>query len=264
MKLVFIGDIVGKKARDALIKKVPDIKSKFKPDKLICNAENAAAGYGLTKNIALSLFDSGIDSLTLGNHAWDQREMLSYIEECPKIIRAINFPANVPGKGFVKINFEDGRKLLIVQVMLRLFMGMFLDDPFNSIKQLLKSEKLGSTCNVILIDLHGEATSEKNAFAHFVDGDVTAVLGTHTHVPTSDARILTKGTAYQTDVGMTGNYDSVIGMDKENPIHGFVRGFRSSGRFMPAEGQTTICGTFIESDDNTGLALKIEPFQILS
>ena len=263
MRLVFIGDIVGKNARDAFIKKIPDIKSKFKPEKLICNGENAAAGYGLTKNIALSLFDSGVDAITLGNHAWDQREMLSYIEECPKIIRAINFPKNVPGKGFVEIKFEDGRKLLLVQVMLRLFMGMFLDDPFSSIKQLLKSEILGSTCNAILIDLHGEATSEKNAFAHFIDGEVTAVLGTHTHIPTADAKILSKGTAYQTDVGMTGNYDSVIGMDKENPIHGFVKGYRSGGRFVPAEGKVTICGTFIESDDNTGLALKIEPFQIV-
>ena len=189
--------------------------------------------------------------------------MLSYIAECPKIIRAINFPTSVPGKGFKEIKFEDGRKLLIVQVMLRLFMGMFLDDPFNAINSLLKKYKLGSICNAILIDLHGEATSEKNAFAHFVDGEVTAVLGTHTHVPTADSRILSKGTAYQTDVGMTGNYDSVIGMDKENPIHGFVKGYRLGGRFVPAEGKVTICGTFIESDDNTGLALKIEPFQIV-
>ena len=263
MRLVFIGDIVGKNSREKFISKIPEIKSKFKPDKLICNAENAAAGYGLTKNIALNLFDNGIDAITLGNHAWDQREMLSYIEECPKIIRAINYPHSVPGRGFVEIPFDDGRKILLVQVMLRLFMGMFLDDPFNSIKKLLKSEKLGSTCNAILIDLHGEATSEKNAFAHFIDGEVTAVLGTHTHIPTADARILNKGTAYQTDVGMTGNYDSVLGMDKENPIHGFVKGYRSSGRFVPAEGQVTICGTMIESDDNTGLAVKIEPFQIV-
>ena len=263
MRLVFIGDIVGKNARDLLIKKIPEIKSKFKPEKIICNAENAAAGYGLTKNIALSLFDSGIDAITLGNHAWDQREMLSYIEECPKIIRAINFPPNVPGKGFKEIKFDDGRKLLLVQVMLRLFMGMFLDDPFNSIKHLLKSYKLCSICNAILIDLHGEATSEKNAFAHFIDGKVTAVLGTHTHIPTADARILSGGTAYQTDVGMSGNYDSVIGMDKENPIHSFVKGYRTDGRFFPAQGNVTISGTFVESDDNTGLALKIEPFQLV-
>ena len=263
MKIIFIGDIVGKSAREVVIKKIQNLRSKYKPDVIICNAENAAAGYGLTKKIALDLFDSGIDAITLGNHAWDQREMLSYIEKCPKIIRAINYPANVPGKGYFEIILEDGRKVIIIQVVLRLFMNISLDDPFSSIKKFLKSEKLGSTCNSILIDLHGEATSEKNAFAHYLDGQVTAILGTHTHIPTADARLLTNGTAYQTDVGMSGNYDSVIGMDKENPIHLFVRGYRLEGRFVPAKGNVTVCGTFVESDDNTGLALKIEPFQLV-
>jgi len=263
MKIIFIGDIVGKNARDAVIKIIPDLRSKYYPDVIICNAENAAAGYGLTKKIAIDLFNVGVDAITLGNHAWDQREMLSYIEECPKIIRAINYPSNVPGKGYVDITLEDGRKLVLMQVMLRLFMGMSLDDPFSCTKNFLKLEKLSSTCNAIIIDLHGEATSEKNAFAHYIDGEVTAILGTHTHIPTADARILSKGTAYQTDVGMSGNYDSVIGMDKENPIHSFVKGYRTDGRFFPAQGNVTICGTFIESDDNTGLALKIEPFQLV-
>jgi len=263
MRIIFIGDIVGKNGRDAVIKKIPDIRSKYQSEVIICNAENAAAGYGLTKQIALDLFNVGVDAITLGNHAWDQREMLSYIEECPKIIRAINYPPNVPGKGSVDITLEDGRKLILMQVMLRLFMGMSLDDPFSCTKQLLQSEILNSTCNAILIDLHGEATSEKNAFAHYIDGKVTAILGTHTHIPTADARILNEGTAYQTDVGMSGNYESVIGMDKENPIHSFVKGYRTEGRFVPAQGNVTVCGTFIESDDNTGLALKIEPFQIL-
>jgi len=263
MRIIFIGDIVGKNGRDAVIKKIPDIRSKYQSEVIICNAENAAAGYGLTKQIALDLFNVGVDAITLGNHAWDQREMLSYIEECPKIIRAINYHPNVPGKGSVDITLEDGRKLILMQVMLRLFMGMSLDDPFSCTKQLLQSEILNSTCNAILIDLHGEATSEKNAFAHYIDGKVTAILGTHTHIPTADARILNEGTAYQTDVGMSGNYESVIGMDKENPIHSFVKGYRTEGRFVPAQGNVTVCGTFIESDDNTGLALKIEPFQIL-
>ena len=263
MKIIFIGDIVGKNARDAVIKTIPDLRSKYHPDVIICNAENAAAGYGLTKKIATDLFNVGVDAITLGNHAWDQREMLSYIEECPKIIRAINYPSNVPGKGFVDITLEDGRKLILMQVMLRLFMGMSLDDPFSRTKKFLELEKLSSTCNAILIDLHGEATSEKNAFAHYIDGEVTAILGTHTHIPTADARILSAGTAYQTDVGMSGNYDSVIGMDKENPIHSFVKGYRTDGRFFPAQGNVTISGTFIESDDNTGLALKIEPFQLV-
>ena len=188
--------------------------------------------------------------------------MLSFIEECPKIIRAINYPKSVPGRGFCEIILEDGRKLILIQAMTRLFMGMSLDDPFNALKDLLVKEKLGSTCNGILVDLHGEATSEKNAFAHFFDGKVSAILGTHTHIPTADSRILSRGTAYQTDVGMSGDYDSVIGMKKENPIHLFVKGYRMEGRFEPASGEVTICGAYIEIDDKTGFARKIEPFQI--
>ena len=184
--------------------------------------------------------------------------MLTFIEECPNVIRAINYPSGVPGKGFYTIELLNGKKIVVVQVMLRLFMGMFLDDPFKSIKKFLEIEKLGSTCDAIIIDAHGEATSEKNAFGHFVDGSVTAVLGTHTHIPTSDNLILPKGTAYQTDVGMTGDYNSVIGMDIENPIHGFTRGFRAEGRFTPAKGSVTICGALIETDEKTGLAKNID------
>ena len=262
MKIVFIGDIVGKEARQKLIESIPKIKKEYELDVLIVNAENAAAGFGLTKKIANQLLDAGVDAITLGNHAWDQKEMLSYIEECPKIIRALNYPSGVPGKGYYELTLPNDKKILIIQIMLRLFMGLSLDDPFSVTKYLLKREKLGSTCNAIFIDMHGEATSEKNAFGHVFDSKVSAIVGTHTHVPTSDARILTGGTAYQTDVGMTGDYNSVIGMDKENPIHGFVKGYRSEGRFFPAGEKITICGTFVETDDSTGLSLKIQPFQI--
>ena len=188
--------------------------------------------------------------------------MLSYIEECPKIIRAINYPKGVPGKGEIKITLEDGRTLLVIQVMLRLFMGIALDDPFSVLHKRLSSEFLGRTSNCILVDMHGETTSEKNAFAHYFDGKVTVILGTHTHIPTADERILNKKTAYQTDVGMTGDYNSVIGFKIENPIHGFIKGFRAEGRFVPAEGEAEICGSFIESDDNTGLAKHIESFKL--
>ena len=180
--------------------------------------------------------------------------MLSYIEENPKIIRAINYPIGVPGKGKYKLTFNDGRTLTVIQVMLRLNMGISLDDPFAKIKEVLKGEFLGSTSNAIFVDMHGETTSEKNAFGHFVDGKVTAVLGTHTHIPTADHKILDNGTAYQTDVGMSGDYNSVIGMEKENPIHGFTKGYRLEGRFKTAEGIGKMCGSYIESDDNTGLA----------
>ena len=153
MKIIFIGDIVGKNARDVVIKKIPDLRTKYQSDVIICNAENAAAGYGLTKKIALDLFDIGVDAITLGNHAWDQREMLSYIEECPKIIRPINYPANVPGKGFVDITLEDGRKLILMQVMLRLFMGMSLDDPFSCTKKFLELENdVNADLNEVYID----------------------------------------------------------------------------------------------------------------
>jgi len=262
MKIVFIGDIVGKEAREIFIKKISYIKTNYEPDVIIANAENAASGYGLTKKIAVQLLDAGVDVITLGNHAWDQKEMLSYIEECPKIVRALNYPNGVPGRGYYELHLHDDRKIIIVQVMLRLFMGLSLDDPFSITKNFLKKEKLGSTCNAILIDLHGETTSEKNAFGHFFDGKVSAILGTHTHIPTADAKILDRGTAYQTDVGMTGDYNSVIGMDKANPIHGFVKGYRAEGRYIPANGKVTVCGAYIETDDKTGLSLKIEPFQM--
>jgi len=262
VKIIFIGDIVGKSGREALANNISIIKDKYNPDAIIVNAENAASGYGLSKKIALELFALGADVITLGNHAWDQREMLSYIEEQPKIIRAINYPKGVPGKGDYKLTLNDGRTLIVMQVMLRLFIGISLDDPFYFIKERLKSEFLGTTCNAILVDLHGEATSEKNAFGHYIDGKVTAVLGTHTHIPTADERILDHGTAYQTDVGMSGDYNSVIGMDKENPIHSFTKGYRSNGRFTTANGIGKVCGTYIESDDKTGLAIKISTFQI--
>ncbi len=262
MKLIFIGDVVGKEARETLIKKIKDIKTQYEPDVFIVNAENAAAGYGLTKKIAVQLIDSGVDVLTLGNHAWDQKEMLSYIEECPQIIRAINYPSGVPGKGYYELILPNEKKIIIMQVMLRLFIGLSLDDPFSVTKTFLKKTKLGVTCNAIIVDMHGEATSEKNAFGHYFDGQVSAILGTHTHIPTADAKILDGGTAYQTDVGMTGDYNSVIGMDKEKPIHGFIKGYRSEGRFFPASDKITICGTFIETNDSTGLSSKILPFQI--
>ncbi len=262
MKVVFVGDIVGKEARETLIKKISEIKNQYNPDALIVNAENAANGYGLTKKIAIQLIDAGVDAITLGNHAWDQKEMLSYIEECPKIVRALNYPSGVPGKGYYELRLNNDKKIIIMQIMLRLFMGLFLDDPFSVTNNFLQKEKMGSTCSAILIDMHGEATSEKNAFGHYFDGKVSAILGTHTHIPTADAKILDGGTAYQTDVGMTGDYNSVIGMDKDNPIHGFVKGYRSEGRFFPAGNRVTICGTYIEIDDSTGLSLKIAPFQM--
>ena len=262
MNFLIIGDVVGRSGRNALQNNLKKIQKKFSIDFTIINGENSAGGYGITGKIYEDIISCGANAVTLGNHAWDQKEMLSYIEECPKIVRALNYPEGVPGKGYYELELHDGRKITIVQVMLRLFMGLFLNDPFSITKKYLQKEKIGTTTNAILIDMHGETTSEKNAFGHYFDGKVSAILGTHTHIPTADAKILSGGTAYQTDVGMTGDYNSVIGMDKANPIHGFVKGYRAEGRYFPADEKITICGTFIETDDKTGLSVKIEPFQI--
>ena len=261
MIVLFIGDIVGKSSREKVKQNITNLRKKYSPDVIIANAENATSGYGLSKKDAEDLLQSGIDILTLGNHAWDQREMLSFIEECPKIVRAINFPPGVPGKGYYSLELINGKKITVIQVMLRLFMGLFIDDPFRTTKEFLEKEKLGLTTNSIIVDLHGEATSEKNAFAQYFDGSVTAVLGTHTHIPTSDDRILSNGTAYQTDVGMTGDYNSVIGMDISNPIHSFTKGFRAEGRFKPATENISICGAIVKVNDDTGLSEEIHSFK---
>ena len=257
MKIVFIGDIVGRSGREALKKYIPIIKKDFDPDIIIVNAENAAAGYGLTEKIAEEILSTGVDAITLGNHSWDQREMLSYIEKNQKIIRPINYPSNVPGKGKVVVKLQNGKKILIVQVMLRLFMNLALDDPFKIIDKLLAEEKLSKTIDAIFVDMHGEASSEKNSFGHYLDGRVSAVIGSHTHIPSADGRILVNGTAYQTDVGMTGDFDSVIGFKKEGPIHQFTKGYRNNGRFKVADNTAILCACFIECNSENGLANKI-------
>ena len=257
MKFVFIGDVVGRSGREALTKFIPSIKKDFDPDVIIVNAENATSGYGLNEKNSKEIFNLGVDIITLGNHSWDQKEMLSYIEKNKNILRPLNYPSKVPGRGKIIIETKNGKKILVIQVMLRLFMNIALDDPFEKIANVISKETLGKTVDAILVDMHGEASSEKNSFGHFLDGKVTAVLGTHTHIPSADARILENKTAYQTDVGMTGDYNSVIGMKKEGPIHQFTKGYRIDGRFKVAEESGILCGTYIESNKITGLADKI-------
>ena len=257
MKIIFIGDVVGRSGREALSKYIPNIKKDFDPDIIIVNGENSTAGYGLSETHSKEIFNLGVDVITLGNHSWDQKYMLSYIEKNNKILRPINYPSRVPGNGKVIVETKDGKKILIVQVMLRLFMNIALDDPFESMNAILEKEILGKTIDAIVVDMHGEATSEKNSFGHFLDGRVSAVLGTHTHIPTSDGRILENKTAYQTDVGMTGDYNSVIGFEKEGPIHQFLRGYRKNWRFRVADQKATLCGVFIETNNSDGLADNI-------
>ncbi|XBQ16857.1 MAG: TIGR00282 family metallophosphoesterase [Oceanicaulis sp.] len=261
MRIGFFGDVVGKSGREAVAEHLPGLRDRLKLDFVIVNAENAAGGFGITERTANELFDAGADVLTLGNHAWDQSEALSYIEREPRLLRPVNYrPGAAPGKGASLYDLPDGRRILVMNVMLRLFMQP-LEDPFAAVEKEIVSCPLGQVADAIVVDMHGEATSEKTAMGVYCDGRASLVVGTHTHVPTADHRILPGGTAYQTDAGMCGDYDSVIGMEKDEPVNRFVTGMRSS-RFTTASGEATACGLFVETDDATGLAVRCEPIRI--
>jgi metallophosphoesterase (TIGR00282 family) len=260
MKLLFLGDIVGRSGRDAVIERMPDLRKSLDLDFVVANAENAAAGFGMTGKICDSLFASGVDVITGGNHSWDQREIIPYISQQPRLLRPENYPAGTPGKGFGLFAARGGRKVFVVNVMCRLFMDA-LDCPFAALNRILPKEgpKSGGA-DAVLVDLHGEATSEKTALGHYADGRASLAVGSHTHAPTADARILASGTAYQTDAGMCGDYDSVIGMKTEIAVDRFVRKIRGE-RLSPADGEATVCGTYVETDDKTGLATHVAPLR---
>ncbi|MDX2027987.1 MAG: TIGR00282 family metallophosphoesterase [Alphaproteobacteria bacterium] len=261
MRILFFGDVMGRSGRDGLAKHLPGLKTRLKPDVIIANAENAAAGFGITTKLAQEFYALGIDCLTTGNHIWGQKELVGTIDSDPRLLRPLNFPEGTPGRGFYLHTLPDGRKILIANIMARLFMEPVLDDPFATVEKLLAQHRLGSSVQAIVVDFHGEASSEKMAFAHVVDGRVSAVIGTHTHIPTADAQIFPKGTAYQTDAGMCGDYDSVIGMKKELAVWKFTRKVPGE-RLAPAEGEATICGAFIVTDDATGLTKSIESVRV--
>lgn len=257
MKILFIGDVVARSGRDALVQYLPELKSKLSVDVVIVNGENAAHGIGINEKICKEFFDIGTDIITLGNHSWDQRDVIPYIQREPRLIRPVNYPAGTPGNGHIVHTLKDGRKILVVNAMARLFMDP-MDDPFAAMNMLVEKYPLVKSVQASFLDFHGEASSEKMAMAHYLDGKISAVVGTHTHIPTADAQILPKGTAYQTDAGMTGDYNSVIGMRTEVPIQRFTRKF-SIEKLSPAEGEACVCGIFIETDDKTGLATAIRP-----
>ncbi len=258
MRILFLGDVVGRSAREAVIKEIPEIRRNFSIDFVIVNGENAAGGFGITEKICEDFFSSGIDCITTGNHVWDQKELFDYIKNENRLLRPINYPEETPGKGFEIFPNQLGR-VLVINVMGRLFMES-LDDPFNALEKVLDENPLGITCDAIVIDIHAETTSEKTAMGHFCDGRVSLVVGTHTHIPTADYQILPYGTAYQTDAGMCGDYDSVIGMEKTEPIRRFVEK-TPGGRFNPAQGSPTLCGVIIETSPD-GLSETIEPFRL--
>lgn len=259
MRILFIGDVFGRSGREAVHEYLPKIKKEVNADLAIVNGENAAHGRGITPKFADSFFADGADCITTGNHIWDQREIIPYINKNQALLRPANLPDGTPGKGVWEHSLPDGRKAVVINIMTRLFMELS-DDPFRCMDDLLKMYKLGQNCHMIFVDCHGEATSEKIALAHYLDGRITALVGTHTHIPTSDHHILKGGTAYQTDAGMTGCYDSVIGIRKEAAIGRFLKKIPYES-FNPADGEATICGTFIETADKTGLSSRISTFR---
>jgi len=255
MRLLFVGDVVGRSGRAIVVERLPRLVADWKLDFVVVNGENAAGGFGITEPIYQDLLDAGADAITLGNHAWDQREALVFIERAPRLIRPANYPPGTPGRGTTVITAKNGARVLIINAMGRVFMDP-LDDPFATIDRELQACPLGSGADAIIIDIHAEATSEKQAMGFFADGRATLVVGTHTHVPTADHRILPGGTAFVSDVGMTGDYDSIIGMAKEEPLGRFVRRI-PSGKFEPAMGPATLCAIAVETNDSTGLAQRV-------
>jgi metallophosphoesterase (TIGR00282 family) len=255
MRILFIGDIVGRSGRAVLLERLPRLVRDWRLDFVAVNGENAAGGFGITEAIYQEFVDAGADAVTGGNHSWDQKEALVFIERTPKLLRPINFPAGTPGRGVALIEAKNGARVLIVNAMGRIFMDP-LDDPFTAVERELAACPLKRSADAIIVDIHAEATSEKQAMGHFCDGRASLVVGTHTHVPTADHQILPHGTAFVSDVGMTGDYNSVIGMDKEEPLMRFLRKI-SGARFEPAMGAATLCGLAVETDDATGLAQRI-------
>ena len=259
MRLLFLGDLVGRPGRNIVCERLPALRARLAADFVIVNGENAAGGFGITEQIFQELRDAGADAVTTGNHVWDQREALVFIARQPRLLRPLNYPAGTPGAGAGLFRAANGADVLVLNVLGRIFMEP-LDDPFQAVERELAACPLRTGADAIFIDIHAEASSEKQALAAACDGRVSAVIGTHTHVPAADARVLPGGTAYLTDAGMCGDYDSVIGMDKSEPVHRFTTRIPSS-RFTPATGPATICGALVETDDATGLAVSIEPIR---
>lgn len=255
-----IGDVVGKTGRAAIHAHLPGLRETLALDFVIVNAENAAHGFGITSKICAELYASGADVITTGNHIWDQRDIMNYIASDPKLLRPVNYPEGTPGAGFGVYETAAGQKILVANAMASLFMNP-LDDPFVAVEKVFSKYKLGVNIQAAVLDFHGEASSEKQGMGHYLDGRVSAVVGTHTHVPTSDYRVLAGGTAYQTDLGMTGDYDSVIGMKKKTATGRFLSKL-PQGRLEPAEQEATLCGLFVQTNDVSGLAIRARPVRV--
>ena len=260
MRLLFLGDLVGRTGRSAVVERLPDLIADNRLDFVVVNGENAAGGFGITEEILSEVLGAGADVVTSGNHAFDQREALVFAERQDRFLRPLNFPAGTPGHGTGLFPARNGANVLVINAMGRVFMDA-LDDPFAVLDREIGACPLGEQADAIVVDFHAEATSEKQALAHHLDGRVTLLVGTHTHTPTSDYRVLPAGTAYQSDVGMCGDYNSVIGMKHEEPLRRFLEKVPGE-RFSPASGPATISGLAVEIDDDTGLATAVAPLRL--
>ena len=249
---------MGRTGRRAIAERLGPLKQRLRADFTIVNGENASGGMGLTADHARLILDAGADVVTLGDHAFDQKDMLAFIDAEPRVLRPLNYAREAPGRGARVFADGRGRKVLVAQALGQVFMKRPFDDPFSALDGVLRAHVLGGGVQAAVIDFHAEATSEKMAAGHFCDGRASLVVGTHTHVPTADAQILSRGTAYQSDAGMCGDYDSVIGMDKAEPMRRFLTGM-GQGRFTPAEGEATLCGVLVVTDDRSGLATGVQP-----
>jgi metallophosphoesterase (TIGR00282 family) len=262
MRLAFFGDVVGRAGRAAVAEHLPRLRADLALDFVVVNGENAAGGFGITPSTAQELFDAGADCITLGNHSWDQAEALTYIDREPRLLRPYNYPQSlvIPGRGSQLFTTSAGQRVFVIQIHGSAFMEA-MDDPIQGVARALEEAPLRQVADAVIVEMHAEATAEKYIMGHYCDGRATLVVGAHTHVPTSDGHILAGGAAYQTDAGMCGDYDSVIGM-KKGPIVQRASTRLPTERKSPAEGPATMCGVFVVSDDNTGLAVSIEPIRI--
>jgi len=260
MRILFLGDVVGRAGRDAVAERLPGLIERLRLDFVVVNGENASHGRGLTEPHFRALRDAGADVVTLGDHAFDQRDTLSYIEREPTLLRPLNMAPGTPGRGANLVAARDGRQVLVISGQGRVFMEP-IDDPFRAVEAAIAAAPLREQADAIILDFHTEATSEIQAMGVFLDGRASLVVGTHTHIPTADHRILKGGTALMADAGMCGDFDSVIGVEADEPLNRFLTGI-PQGRFTPAEGEATLCGVMIETDDATGLAVNVAPLRL--
>lgn len=261
MKILFCGDVVGRSGRDAVKRFVPKLRKEHDLDAVIVNVDNAAGGFGVSGEVLRDFAGLGIDAMTGGDHVFDQKDAPSLLGQTPYLLRPHNFPPSVPGTGCKLFTLPNGKKLLVLHLLGQVFHKEYLDSPFTCAQAALAPYTLGGNVDAILVDMHAEATSEKQAMGHFLDGKVSLVIGSHTHVPTADARILAGGTAYQTDAGMCGDYmNTIIGFEPEGPMQNFLNKYRKV-RMEPGSGNGTLAGVIVTLKAN-GLAEKIEPVQL--